>query len=355
MTTRESRFLSVFQEFSKTVSQTLSVQQRLKLLAEGITDTLSVKGCTILLLDDDRKELKIAASRGLSDTYLQKGVVDAGKSMGAALEGQVVVIGNAGSDPRVQYPQAAVKEGIVTIVSLPIIVREVIIGVLRLYCGEQRDFTSEEIDFAAALAEQGGLAVENAKLLEKIFAEVEYLKVMREVAKALTSTLHTQEILDLIVKKAVEILNVKGCTLRIANPKTGSLGMVCSTGLSDEYLRKGTVGTQQSIAATMTGEVVWIEDARQDPRTQYPKEAEKEGIASILSVPVILEDKVIGAMRLYTSSPRRFNDSEIEFAQSLAEFGAIALENARLHRMVQKDYQAVIEDIQMFRGYTSSL
>ncbi|MDA8306956.1 MAG: GAF domain-containing protein, partial [Deltaproteobacteria bacterium] len=166
METRDTQFLSVFHEFSKSLSKTLSVQQRLKVLAEGIVKTLDVKGCAILLLDEDRKELKVAASCGLSKEYLDKGVVDAGKSIGAALDGQVVVIRDSRTDSRVQYPEAAIKEGLITIVSVPIIVRERTIGVLRLYCAEERDFTSEEIECAVSLAEQGGIAIENAMLLE---------------------------------------------------------------------------------------------------------------------------------------------------------------------------------------------
>ncbi len=355
METRDTQFLSVFHEFSKSLSKTLSVQQRLKVLAEGIVKTLDVKGCAILLLDEDRKELKVAASCGLSKEYLDKGVVDAGKSIGAALDGQVVVIRDSRTDSRVQYPEAAIKEGLITIVSVPIIVRERTIGVLRLYCAEERDFTSEEIECAVSLAEQGGIAIENAMLLEKVLAELGYLRVIKEAAKALTSTLHIQEILNLIMDKTLENLKVKACSIRLASPTSKSLNVVCSKGLSDEYLNKGPVATDQSITATMVGEVVWIEDAKVDPRTQYPDEAEKEGIASILSVPIILQDKVIGAMRLYTSSPRRFDDFEVEFAQSMAEFGAIALENARIHRNLQKDYQAVLEDIQLVRGYTGTL
>lgn len=355
METRETRFLSVFQQFSKSLTKTLSVGQRLKVLAEGVVNGFEVKGCAILLLDDDRKELKTAACSGLSSEYLSKGVVDAGKSIAEALAGQVVVIKDAGTDPRVQYPESAIKEGIVTIVSVPMVVREETIGVLRLYCAEPRDFTSEDIEFAVSLAEQGGQAFENATLLEKVLVELGYLRVLKEAAKALTSTLQVQEILDLIVDKTVENLKVKACSIRLASPKNKVLKVVCSKGLSEEYMTKGPVATDQSIAATMAGEVVWVEDAKRDSRAQYPEAAEKEGIASILSVPIILQDEVIGAVRLYTSSPRRFSDFEVEFVQSMAEFGAIALENARLHRSLQEDYQAVIDDIQLYRGYTGSL
>ncbi|MGC8493584.1 MAG: GAF domain-containing protein [Syntrophobacteraceae bacterium] len=355
METREARFLSVFEQFSKSVTRTLSVEQRLKVLADGIVEAFEVKGCAILLLDEEGHELKSSASCGLSSDYLNKGVVDAKKSMAEALGGRIVIIGDARSDSRVQYPEAAVQEGIVTIVSVPIVVREKTIGVLRVYCAEERTFTPEELQFAVSLAELGGIAFENATLLERAFVELGYLRVLKEGAKALTSSLHVEEILDLIAEKTVENLKVKGCSIRLAKPGSKSLNVVCSKGLSEEYLKKGPVASDQSIAATMTGEVVWVEDARRDARAQYPGAAEKEGIATILSVPILLEEEVIGAVRLYTSSPRRFTDFEIEFVQSMAEFGAIALENARLHRNLQDDYKAVIEDIQLFRGYTAGL
>jgi GAF domain-containing protein len=60
-------------------------------------------------------------------------------------------------------------------------------------------------------------------------------------------------------------------------------------------------------------------------------------------------------LRLYTARPRRFLDSEVEFAQSMAEFGALALQNAKLHENLRADYQAVMEDIHMFKGYTAGL
>jgi GAF domain-containing protein len=125
--------------------------------------------------------------------------------------------------------------------------------------------------------------------------------------------------------------------------------------LSPEYLKKGPVDMDRSIASTMTGEVIWIADATSDTRLQYPDRAIQEGIASILSVPMLLRDTVVGALRLYSSRPRKFTDSEVHFAQSMAEFGALALHNARLHEAVKADYQAVLEDFHVFKGYTGGV
>jgi GAF domain-containing protein len=344
-------YLKIFIDISKTITTTLAVEQRLKIMAEGVVKALEVKGCTIRLLDDTGKTLELVASCGLSEGYFQKGAVEADKSIAEAMQGRTVVIKNAGTDARIQYPEAVSKEGIVSILTIPIIVREKVIGVLKLHTAEERDFKHEDIEFASSLAEQCGLAIENARLFEQALHEVEYLKAV----KALSSTLDASQSLDLIVTKAIQILNLKACSLRLLNPKNKQLELACSQGLSTEYLNKGPVAMDRSLASTMTGEVVWIQDATTDTRLQYPERAQQEGIASMLSVPMILKDKIVGVLRLYTAKPRKFLDSQIEFAQSMAEFGALALQNARLHENLRADYQAVMEDIHLFRGYTVGL
>lgn len=352
---KEAEYLKIFKEVSKTISTTLSVEQRLKTLAEGVVKALGVKGSTIRLLDETLGTLELAASYGLSEGYFRKGAVEVDKSVSDAMLGRPIQIRDARSDPRIQYPEAIKMEGIVSILVVPIEVRGKVIGVLKLHAAEERGFTLEEVEFVASLAEHGGLAVENARLLEQAFQEVQYLQAVATVAKALSSTLDASKILDLIVTKAIQLLNLKACSLRLLNPKTRQLVLTCSRGLSTEYLNKGPVDMDRSIASTMAGEVVWIQDASTAPTLQYPEYARKEGIASMLSVPVLLQDKVIGVLRLYTGKPRRFLDSEVGFAQSMAEFGALALQNAKLHENLRADYQAVIEDIHMFKGYTAGL
>jgi len=335
----------IFIEMSKTISSTLSVEQRLKKLAEGMVKALGVKGCTIRLMDEARRTLELAASFGLSGGYFKKGAVQADVSVSEAMVGRTVVIRDARIDPRIQYPEAARREGIVSILSIPIIVRGRVIGVLKLHATEEKNFTPVEIEFATSLAEHGALAIDNARLLDQAFREIQYLKAVTEVAKALSSTLDAAQVLDLIVTLAVRILNVKACSLRLLNPMTGRLELACAHGLSPAYLDKGPVDKDKSISSSMEGEVVSILDASSDARLQYPEHARQEGIASILSVPVFLKEKVIGVLRLYTSSPRKFSGSETELAQSMAEFGALALQNARIHEDLRADYRIAMENV----------
>jgi len=115
------------------------------------------------------------------------------------------------------------------------------------------------------------------------------------------------------------------------------------------------VKADQSIADAMKGKTVCIRDARADERAQYQKDAINEGIASIVSVPLPLKGRIIGVLRLYTAEPRDFAPDELDFAEALAEIGAIAIENAKMYERIKKDYEAVIEDIQRFVGYRRSI
>jgi GAF domain-containing protein len=121
-----------------------------------------------MLLDEEGERLEVKSFYGLSDQYIRKGPLSADKSIFDTLKGGPVVIPDAASDPKVQYPLEAKREGIATIVSLPIILGERVIGVLRLYTSVPCMFTKDDIDFLSAIAVQCGLAIENAKAYEHV-------------------------------------------------------------------------------------------------------------------------------------------------------------------------------------------
>ncbi|MCL0104403.1 GAF domain-containing protein [Dehalococcoidia bacterium] len=100
-------------------------------------------------------------------------------------------------------------------------------------------------------------------------------------------------------------------------------------GLSDSYVRKGPVKLDPIIAEALKGKPMSVIDVTTDPRVLYRAQAEKEGIASMLSLPVILRGEIIGVLRIYTAETRRFSSGEIEFLTTVASLGAIALEKAQ--------------------------
>jgi len=169
---REQYFTNLY-ELAATVNSARAPESILQSLVEGVAKAMGTKGCSIMLLSPDRKVLLHTAAYGLSDWYVRKGPVSADKSISEALEGKPVAILDATVDPRIQYQEQARKEGIASILSVPMTLREDIIGVIRVYSGERRYFTLEDMYFVGAVANLGAIALENARLYETVQKDYE--------------------------------------------------------------------------------------------------------------------------------------------------------------------------------------
>ncbi len=355
MTSKERLYLISFQEISKAISSTLSVREVMDLIVNKMAEVMNLKGCTIRLVNPKTNTLELVASVGLSEKYLSKGQVDMDKSIAEALSGRPVAIYDATTDPRIQYPQEAKEEGIATLVAIPILNKGKVIGVMRLLTSEPREFLMDEIDFACAIAELGGQAIINAQMYEAKSKELEFLKGLQQVFKAINSTLEVQKVLSLLVKTATTALDIKAAAVRLLDEKRKQMELVAHFGLSDRYVTKGPVETDKSIAEAMTGKAVIMYDVASDARAQYPQAAAEEGIRSIISIPIVLKGNVIGVLRLYTSERREFSEEEVMFMTSLAEQAALALENARMYQKLKKEHEELMSDLYRFSGFTRSI
>jgi len=175
--------------------------------------------------------------------------------------------------------------------------------------------------------------------------ELKYYHSLYEIAAALNSADTIDHLLRDIVQSVADALDTKGCSLMLLTPDHKELLHTISYGLSDWYVRKGPVSADRSISEALKGRAMSVVKATEDERIQYRDQAKLEGIASILSIPMMLRDEVIGVLRVYSADQRHFNDSDIYFAGAVANLGAIALENAKLYDSVKKDYDAVRLDL----------
>lgn len=168
MEPRVSCYFGVLYNVAVTINSSLDTLEVLKTVAESTALAMGAKGCAIMLLSPDGRELRHTVDYGLSDRYLKKGPVMVDRSMVDALKGRSVAVMDVSTDPRVQYGPQAVEEGISSILSVPVRLRAKIIGVLRIYISEARDFTIEDIELAEAVANLGAIALENARRHEEM-------------------------------------------------------------------------------------------------------------------------------------------------------------------------------------------
>ena len=132
-------------------------------------------------------------------------------------------------------------------------------------------------------------------------AESKYYQSLYEVAAAVNSTRASEAILHYIVENVAKTVGAKGCSLMLLTPDRQLLLHTAAYGLSDWYVRKGPVSTDKSISEALQGKPVAVLDATEDERIQYREQAKKEGIASILSVPMMLREEIIGVIRVWTA------------------------------------------------------
>ena len=182
-------------------------------------------------------------------------------------------------------------------------------------------------------------------------AESEYYHSLYQVAAAINSARAADLVLNSIVENVAKAMGAKACSLTLLAPDRKLLFHAATWGLSDWFVKMGPLSAGKSIAEALDGKPVAVLDATRDERIQYPEQVKKEGIASILSVPMMLREEIIGVVRVYTAEPRQFSEADIYFVGAVANLGAIALENARLYEAAQKDYQAVMQEMLEWRSY----
>ena len=140
-----------------------------KHLVEVISRAFDIKGCSLLLYDEREKQLFHVSSFGISQEYLSKGPLFMDDKDPAFVKCKPVFVEDMQHDPQVQYPQAAVKEGLVSLLSLPLVTREAVIGLIRLYHCDYWALHDEDLDLLCVMQRLLAVVIENNGL--RIFLE----------------------------------------------------------------------------------------------------------------------------------------------------------------------------------------
>jgi GAF domain-containing protein len=333
---RNTTFLDLFIEVTKAITSSLHPHEVFDLITQKIPEILKVDAATIRLLDASGKKLVLKAAHGLSQTYLNRGTIDTEEPVFKALKGEPIVIGDAIQDPRIKYPEATKQEGIKSILVVPIPIRGQIYGILRLLTKYSRSYNQDEIDFVTALGEQCGIAIENARIFNEQQTQLNYFKVIHEISKEINATYELDKILDLIVTRLPAVMNLKAATIRLIEAHDGKLKLKAAYGLSQTYLERGSLDEEMATHYLRQGEPFFIPDAKKDINTIYHKEAESEGISSILALPITYKDEIIGILRLLTAEIRYFTDADLNFAMAVAGQGGVAIQRAIDYSRLEK-------------------
>ncbi|MGD0282160.1 MAG: GAF domain-containing protein [Dissulfurispiraceae bacterium] len=329
-------YLESYQNICKAISSSISLNEVLDLIVANAVKVMNVKASMLRMLNKETQELEVVAFYGLSEQYINKGPVAYDPTIFDALSGKAASTYDISADPDAQYRRQAEDEGIRSILSIPVMFKKEVIGVLRMYTAEPIKYKPEDLKFMTAIAEQAAIAIMNAREFESTVSRAkEYLRAFEVVTKAVSSSLRLNEVLNLIVRKLPEVMNLKAATIRLLDESGKKLELVAAYGLSEQYLARGPVDFEENVKEALQKGPVAMHDVTTDPRVHYQKEAGHEGIKSMLTLPIIVKEKVIGVLRLLTGVPRQFSGEDITFSSSLAEVCGTAIENARMYEQLK--------------------
>ena len=342
--TREQRFLKVYQKVTRLISMVLDHQQVMDTIVQTLPEQLDVDACTIRLMENSTNTFVLGAAHGLSPEYLSRETIDTQETMEMIKSGFPVTKVDLDKDPAYNNREASARaEGIKSVLTLPILFQDSIIGIMRLLTKSNRIFTSEEISFSMALAEQVGLAISNGRMFKEMENQVNFMNEVQEISKLVNSTLDLDTVLKTIVKRVPLRMKAGACTIRLINPQSNQLELVASDGLSETYLKRGRIENEKNIVMVLSGEPVAIYDVSSDDRVRYKKYMQDEGIKSLLAVPVKVGQEIIGVLRILSNQHHYFTSSEVNFAVTVAESGGVAIQNARVYQRMNLLFNQIEE------------
>ncbi|MCF7892105.1 MAG: GAF domain-containing protein [Candidatus Omnitrophica bacterium] len=180
------QYINTLSEISKAITSDLYLEDVLKLIVTLTANMMKAKICALWLLDDKKKELRIRATQAMSDAYLKERSIKYGEGIVGlvAKEKKPLVILNVLEDARYKEKELAKKEKLVSMISVPMMVKKKLIGVINCYTTSEYKFMKSDVELMSTVANQAAVAIENTELMVKTKIVQEELETRKKVEKA---------------------------------------------------------------------------------------------------------------------------------------------------------------------------
>jgi GAF domain-containing protein len=244
----------------------------------------------------------------------------------------VALSSRASADPRFKSFTSLPEDTYEAFLSVPLISSGQVIGVINVHHLQHRDHSPEEVALMSYLAEQMGGAIAKARLSERSQAAEKKVELLAAVGHTITSEGYLDRILQVISEMVAETFDSPVCSIMIVDEDKQELSIRAARCSSPEYLQKGPIKIEDSLIGRVVRQrtLVTVPDVAAEKSYKYPELARRTGLTSLLSVPLVIGQKVIGTLNIYTTDRRTFTPEEIGFTKAVAGQAALAFENARL-------------------------
>ena len=296
---------------------------------------------------------RLAFALGGSDAYraeLERHpiVQDAGTLVGrVGLEKQTVQIPDVLADPGYQWRRARELGGFRTMLGVPMLASGRVVGVITLWREEVDPFDEREIGLVTTFAAQGAIAIQNVQLFQELqrrgrelARSVDELRALGEISHAVSSSRDLDEMLTTIVTRAVRLSETEGGSIFEFDPRTREFHVRICCGTREalvETLRATRIHLDETLMgrAAASGQPLQAPDLDMETPDPHIEALRREGWRSLLAVPLMREQEIIGALIVRRTVPGAFSQETSDLLETLASQSAVAIHNARLFRELE--------------------
>ena len=319
------------QQLTDAALSSLELDELLSTLLDRIRTMLDVDTAAVLLLDDNEDELVARAAVGIEEEVEQGLRIPIGEGFAGrvAAEREPVILDDV-DHADVRNPILRDK-GVKSLLGVPLLARGVVIGVVHVGSLTPRRFTQEEATLLRLAADRAAAGIEHARLFEvERFARrrIEHVQAVTDMALA---HLEVLDLLDVLLPRIREILSADTCAVLLLDEAGKELVATSAVGIEEEVEQGVRVPVGRGFAGRIAerAEPRILDDV--DTADVFNPILREKGIKSLLGVPLIVRDSVIGVLHVGTLVPRRFTSDDVELLSLVANRVALAVERGRLH------------------------
>ncbi len=325
--------LNLLYQVSNVIHSTLDSQEALQLIVSEAVRLMRAASGSVVLINPTSGFLEIHASHNLpaSATKLKLRLGE-GITGWAARTGRPARVGDVAQDKR--YVPA--RRGVQSELAVPLEVKGEVRGVINVDSDRKDAFSAEDQDLLQELAVQAAKVIENTWLYEQLRLKVRLFESLASVSRIINSTLNLDEALRVITREACELMRARMCSLMLLDESREWLDLRASYGAGEAYIKKPRLSGSESLLGVVVRRKKPMQVTNVQASTHYQniELARREGLVSLLSVPLLFAGQAIGTLSVYTGRVYNFSNEEIRILSALAELSAIAIEKARLYERV---------------------
>ena len=325
--------LNLLYQVSNVIHSTLEPQEALQLIVSEAVRLMHASSGSVVLINPSTGFLEIHASQNLPASAARLMLrVGEGITGWVARARQTRTVGDVAQDSR----YVAARRGVRSELAVPLEVDGEVRGVLNVDSDRTNAFSADDQELLEELAVQAAKVIHNTWLYEQLRLKAGLFESLASVSRTINSTLNLDEALRAVTREACRLMRARMCSLMMLDESREWLDLRASYGAGKAYLNKPRLSVEESLLGVVVRrkKPLQVENVQTSSRYQNVEVARREGLVSLLSVPLLFAGQAIGTLNIYTGRPYHFSNEEIRILSALAELSGIAIEKARLYERI---------------------